>query len=354
MSERSLQGNMKRLAGGIGFVFTRRATCFRALPVLLALLLAAPVARADANDAAAAQALFDEGKRLMAGGRYAAACPKFAESQRLDPGIGTMLWLADCHAKNGRNASAWALFAEAEALAAKHGDKRAALAREEAKKLEPKLSKLVIEVSSDADVPDLDIKRDGVTLGRPVWGAPIPTDPGTHTITASAPGKTTWQSEVTVPRDSGTATIAIPPLADAPPAPNETIEVEPHAPAADANGNGNATRGRTQRVVGVALVGVGIAGAAVGSYFGLQVSSKRDESAPHCNGNDCNATGFDLRKDALTAATISDVAFIAGAAALVGGVVLYLTAPSSRSTKTTAFGAPLPSGGAAAFVHASF
>ncbi len=284
----------------------------------------------------------------MAAGQYAEACPKFAESQRLDPGIGTMLWLADCHAKNGRNASAWALFAEAEALAAKHGDKRVAIAREEAKKLEPRLSKLVIDVSDVSAVPDVEIKRDGVALGRPLWGGPIPTDPGPHRITASAPDKKPWEGEVTVPRDGGTVTIRVPALADAPaPPPAPKLEApSPPAPAADP------TRGRTQRVIGIALVGVGIAGAAAGSYFGLQVGSKKDESDRHCSGNDCDRTGFDLRKDALTAATISDVAFIAAGAALVGGVVLYLTAP--KPVKATVGALPLPSGGGAALVQATF
>src|SRR6476659_3559364 len=108
----------------LGLAFSTSAVC----------LLLAGGARAQANDAAAAQSLFNDGKRLMAAGQYAVACPKFSESQRLDPGIGTMLGLADCNAKNGQTASAWALFNEAEALASKHQDPRASLAREEAKK----------------------------------------------------------------------------------------------------------------------------------------------------------------------------------------------------------------------------
>src|SRR5882757_7808503 len=50
-------------------------------------------------DAVRAEALFDEGRRLMTAGDFTAACPKFASSQALDPAIGTALNLANCYEK---------------------------------------------------------------------------------------------------------------------------------------------------------------------------------------------------------------------------------------------------------------
>jgi len=58
-------------------------------------------------DVAAAQALFERGRALMAQRRVAQACPLFEESQRLDAGIGTQYNLANCYEAMGRFASAY-------------------------------------------------------------------------------------------------------------------------------------------------------------------------------------------------------------------------------------------------------
>ena len=49
-----------------------------------------------------AESLFREGKRLSGEHKFAEACPKFAESYKLDPGLGTLLNLAICHEVGGQ------------------------------------------------------------------------------------------------------------------------------------------------------------------------------------------------------------------------------------------------------------
>jgi serine/threonine-protein kinase len=60
--------------------------------------LALPVhAQTSGSNKAAAEALFSEGRTLAASGRCVEAIPKFQGSQKLDPGIGTLLNLAECY-----------------------------------------------------------------------------------------------------------------------------------------------------------------------------------------------------------------------------------------------------------------
>jgi hypothetical protein len=124
--------------------------------VALALLCAAGVARAEGPsdaDRKLAQSLFDHARKMLEAGQIAAACPKFAESHRLDPGGGTLLNLALCHEREGKTASAWFEYNDALSLALKENrHDRELIARERLAALEPKLVRLSVAPASGADV----------------------------------------------------------------------------------------------------------------------------------------------------------------------------------------------------------
>lgn len=280
------------------------------------LLIASASARAEGtSDQAKAESLFAEGRRLLAASRFAEACPKFAESERLDPAIGTLLNLGDCYEKTGQTASAWSVFRDAAAEADRVSDaRRGSVASERATALALRLVKLTILVPAASRAPGLQVKRDGVTLDSAAWSAPTPMDPGWHAIEVTAPGKRRWTSPVTIDAAHPLTEITVPPLEDL---------AAPTSPA-DAS-----AAGRSQRIAGAIAVGSGVAALAVGAIFtGLAVARNHD-SADHCRGNRCDALGVEQRDEALGDARASTGAVIAGLAAIGGGAALWFTAPTS-------------------------
>src|SRR6185295_17428211 len=142
---------------------------------------------AQSRDAATAEALFRAGRQAMESKNFQEACPKFAESQKLDPAAGTLMNLATCEEKLGKLAGAWQHWKEAvDALPAK--DDRVVFARSRVEELEKNLPRLQITLASGLDL-GAKVYRDEIELGPAGLGVPLPVDPGQHTITVRANGR---------------------------------------------------------------------------------------------------------------------------------------------------------------------
>ena len=124
-------------------------------------------ARAQGTDERAADAAFAEGRAALARGNLLEACNKLAESDRLAPSGRAALNLADCYERRGMTASAYGKFLEAaaRAVAARRPDAEKH-ARERAARLEPRLARVSIVVAKEADVPGLELRRDGKVVPR--------------------------------------------------------------------------------------------------------------------------------------------------------------------------------------------
>ena len=293
----------------------------------------------SSEDRATAQALFDDGRTLVQGNRAAEACPKFEESQRLDPGTGTLLNLANCYERIGRNASAWALYVEVITASRMAGRAdREALAKERADALLPRLSKLSIEVPVQTQVKGLTITRDGQPIRQAQWGTALPIDSGKHQLAATAPGKRPWQVELELNKPGQTESIKVPMLVDAP------VEAGSLTPAAAVLEPAVEARRGKLRSAAYIVGGLGIVGLGVGTYFGLTALSKNSASNAGCSGAACNDDGFSKRNEARNAGTVSTVAVIAGGVALGAGVLLFLSSSPNKESngalRVTASAAP--------------
>jgi len=299
--------------------------------LLVAALAASPHAFAQ-NDKAAAEALFDDAKRLMDAKRYPEACKKFADSQKLDPGVGTLLNLGRCYKESGQTASAWSTYREAasQARAESQAD-REELAREEAAALEPRLTKLVIEVNPDtAAIPGLEIKRDGAAVPQGLWGVPAPVDPGVRSIDVTAPGKKPLHVDARTEGAGATARIVIPTLEDGPPPAAVPVAAASvgSTPAPADQGAATSDPGKTQRIVGYVVGGTGIVAIGVGTWFVLY--ARAQDQVGDKNADD-PARQDKYYGDAKTSRTVGFISIGAGAALLAGGIVLVVTAPHAAT-----------------------
>jgi serine/threonine-protein kinase len=277
-------------------------------------------AQPSSADKAAAEALFEQGKALMKEGDVAKGCDKLDASQRLDPAVGTLLFLGDCYEKLGKKASAWVTFREASSLAQRQGDGRQNIADVRATALHPQVSYVKVNVTNPVD--GLVVRRAGVDVPRGSWGSTLPTDAGRYTFEASAPGKQTWSHTLDVKDGGQTFSLDVPALADAggagpaepKPLPQPTKTQKPDKPISPL------------LIAGAVTGGVGVVALIIGGVFGLLANDSNQQSLDHCPTDPglCDAEGVGLRERAKDRATVSTALFAVGGALAAGGVVLIV------------------------------
>ena len=197
----------------------RSAICSAAwLALASAGVLVAPHARAQsATEVSLAETLYRQARELGAAGNYAEACPKFAESYRLDPATGTLLNLASCHESQGKIATAWLEYSDALAISRRdHRQSRVKFAEERISLIEPKLSRLTLVLAPGVDGSALELSLDGGQIGPAALGVPTPVDPGKHVVEAKAPGKKPWTGSVDIGETADAQTVTIPALENEP------------------------------------------------------------------------------------------------------------------------------------------
>jgi hypothetical protein len=278
--------------------------------------------------------LFLDGKRLMSEGKYEDACPKLAESHRLDPGGGTILNLAVCHAAQGRYASAWSEFREAIDIARTDGRQdREEFAVKELAKVEPKLSYLTVVVERPSETPGLTVTLDGEAVQRVAWGAPFPVDPGVHEVVASAPGRKDRRATIHMESsgDSKAVSIAVLEIAARPATPMSAAE-QPSLPGAAPVSASTSEPTKDQpsisgrRLAGFVIGGAGVVALGAAAAVGVLALQKRSESDDHCRGDVCtDQRGVDLNDDAKRLANFANVGVGVGLVALLAGTYLVLS-----------------------------
>jgi hypothetical protein len=307
----------------------------RALVVTLSLYglftLTSPAAAERSHDVAAAQALFERGRVAAQRGDWQMACDAFEESQRLDPGAGTLMNWAMCEARQNKLASAWHHFNEAAALLAP-GDDRTGFVRAQLRQLAPRLPRLTLRLSPDMPA-GARVLRDGAELAQAGIGLPMPVDPGRVELQVLCAGRTPRRSHVEV-HEAEQLEVTLEPGAEL--EPNADVAARPgrHQPPSSSH---------LQRDLGLSLVVVGSLSAGLGLASGVVVAQRQRTAEARCPGHVCDASGFRAVESGERWLVVNTVAWSLGAAALVSGAVLLYVAPARERDASIQM---LPGGGA--------
>jgi len=285
---------------------------------------AAPLRAQTAQERALAEVLFREGVELGARGKHVEACDRFEASQKKDPALGTLLYLADCYDRVGRTASAWISFVEARQQARASGQsEREQIASRRIADLERRLSTIQIEVEHEARLNGLVVEMNGTTVPASSFGVPIPVDPGRSYVRATAPGHFAWTQVLYVEPGPGRRKIEVPALSRPVPRDQPQSEVREPAPG-------------PPRWFGFALGGAGVFGLGAATLLGVRAHELDRDSRGECRSDDenaCNAAGKSLRDRAFGAANAATVAAVAGSALLAAGVTWLFFVPASSAKK---------------------
>lgn len=299
-------------------------------------------AGAQSSERGVAQSLFEEGVRLMRAKQYSEACPKLAESQRLEPAGGTLFNLALCLEEDGKLASAYVAYDEALARAKNDGNKpRSQIIERRMTALRPRLSRVTVTVARGAAGAQLDVRFDGTPIKEQAWGVPFYADVGAHTVTAAAPGRRPFRGEVRVEAAAKSYELNVPELEAEPvvAAPGSAPRAEGEPSAAKEGPKAGEGVEAAERPAGAEapssgrgplpwiLVGSGALLLGAGAVSGALAFSRHGDSDAGCPGGRCTAQGVRDEEQANAFAWVANVTIPLGVVAGAVGTYLLLRKP---------------------------
>ena len=191
-------------------------------------------------------------------------------------------------------------------------------AKAEADALATRIPTLVLVVAGAPDSTPVTASVDGAQMAADTVRLPRKIDPGPHVVVVQAPGYRTMRIDVNagegraqqVPVQLSAGDEGPAPAASTSAMPVEAPRLEKHTPW-----------------LAYASFGVGAVGLAVGVATGLAAGSKDAAIAAECNGSTCPSTARGDIDSFHSLKTLSTASYVVGAAGLLAGGVLWLTAP---------------------------
>ncbi|NUP09217.1 MAG: hypothetical protein HOW73_24465 [Polyangiaceae bacterium] len=278
--------------------------------------------RVRESDAVRAQALFDEALALGDQGRWADACPKFRESLAADPGVGTLLNVASCSAREGKTLVALREYRRALELneSTKDPERKKTVevqVRQALKDLGARVGSLRVAVSPATAAAKVTV--DGAAVDG--LDKPLDLEVGQHTLSVEAAGfRASQQSVAIVGGQTASIAVALEPT-------EKPVQPAP-TPAAS---HRLATAGWITGLVGAGglTTGAVLVALAADRAGAIRDECGADAEPPNCPLGDANVAN-DLASEGEALANGGYAALGIGGAAVIAGVgMLIIDAVSS-------------------------
>ncbi len=301
-------------------------------------LIAAMVSGRAAAQSADAEALFNDGDKLLKQGKVVQACDAFEASNRIEPRAGTLIRLGECREQNGQLAAAWSAYKDA--LTRVKDPRKQKLATARVTALEPRLSYLTVNVPAKNRVDGLALTRDGKPFDPGLWNRAVPIDGGDYEIAATAPGYVGWKETAKVPTEHGDISLTMPGLAAEPSSPTVVGGKHPVKDKDDDEPRPAPSSFTTKRKVAVAVLVVGAGATVAGALLGSSAQSKKNDAYGLCPDPAVAcaqaSAANSLISTAHTRAFEADAGFAIGAVAAVVAGTLWFTGAPEHSVNVTA------------------
>lgn len=338
---------------------TRRSRGFAfVLATSFTLLCLGPAVASAETSPEIADRMFREAKKAMDGGDYPRACPLFEESQRLDPGGGTLLNLALCQEKLGKLATAQKSFelaaerARADGRPDRLGEAHAHLAA-----LAPRVPSLTLTPTLTVGPKTFSgrVLVDGRVLAPDEIGSKLALDPGQHVVRLEPQGALPVTRTLDLKEGTHEQMAVDNELSMLPPPPTPAAPASPAAPAAttpssptvpplallSGQGSERVSPARPEASFSTASwISFGVAAGGVGTatITGLMALSARSAYAEKCfddRGYCVDMTARESGQRARSLAWVSTISLGVGVVALWTGLLLPRRYPVTVATTGT-------------------
>jgi hypothetical protein len=342
-----------RFAKARGLVRARRA--LQPLPgiALAVAVLAFGGGAAAQSDSArsAARAAAEAGDTAFKAGKYQEAAEYFERAESMMHAPTLLLFAARSHMKLGHYVKAREAYIRVVRERMTPSSPPAFLSAQEAAKAElpdaeKKLGRATIKVDGPP-VAGLQVTVDGAAAPAEMLGLPAPMDPGRHSVQIAAEGWEPGSADFTVEEQKTSEVLVHLKKSDTVVPPGGGAGAVPPGGGVPPGGDTGTPAGVNQgmRIGSYVAFGVGAVGVGLGTFFLVQKGSKNSDADSKFDEYECGTTPLpsscgpdqvkeieSLGDDAASKGTLSVVSFVAGGAALVTGVTLFVLSGSSQSS----------------------